>query len=130
MSRTVIFLTVDQLIAIHARMIDEFGGEGGVRDRGLLESAAAMPAARFGGQYLHRGIPAKAAAYFFHLSRNHPFLDGNKRTAVVAAEVFLRLNGFALSATNDEVERLALGVADSTLSKDQAVKFFRAHAGR
>jgi len=130
MSRTVTFLSVDDVLAIHGRMIAEFGGALGLRDRGLLESAAAMPAARMGGRYLHRGVAAKAAAYLFHLCRNHAFLDGNKRTALAAAEVFLRLNGASLSATDDELEHLTVGVADGTVSKDEVTAFFRTRVSR
>lgn len=127
MSRPATFLAVDDVVAIHGRMIQQFGGEPGLRDRGLLESAVAMPAARVGGRYLHRGNAAKAAAYLFHLCRNHAFLDGNKRTALAAADVFLRLNGASLSATDDELEELTVGVAAGAVSKHQVVRFFRAH---
>ena len=127
MSRPATFLAVDDVVAIHGRMIQQFGGGPGLRDRGLLESAVAMPAARVGGRYLHRGTAAKAAAYLFHLCRNHAFLDGNKRTALAAADVFLRLNGASLSATDDELEELTVGVATGAVSKHQVVRFFRAH---
>ena len=123
------FLSVQQVLAIHRRMIDEFGGGGDVRDRGLLESAVAMPAAQFGGRYLHDGLAAMAAGYLFHVCKNHPFADGNKRTAVAAAEVFLELNDRRLAATNDQLERLVIGVADGCIPKDEMVAFFRAHVG-
>jgi len=122
------FLSLDHLLAIHRRSIEEFGGDPAVRDQGLLESAIAMPAAQFGGRFLHDGVPAMAAAYLFHLCRNHPFVDGNKRTALAAAEVFLILNGIRLRATNDEVEALTLGVAASRISKDETTAFFAKHA--
>jgi len=108
-------------------MIEEFGGRGGVRDRGLLESAVAMASARFGGRDLHRGVAPKAAAYLFHLCKNHAFVDGNKRTALATAEVFLRLNGRRLAATNQQLERLTVGISDGALSKKEAVAFFRKH---
>lgn len=130
MKRPPTFLSVEHVQAIHARVTAEFGGEPSLRDRGLLESAVAMPAARFGGEHLHRDLPAMAAAYLFHLCRNHPFVDGNKRTALVAAEVFLELNGYELAATDDELERLTLGLADGSVSKEQAVAFFAEHAAR
>jgi death on curing protein len=125
-----IFLTVDQVLAVHRRVIEEFGGSTELRDRGLLESAVAMPAATFGGRYLHASLGAMAAAYFFHLCRNHAFLDGNKRTALAAAEVFLLVNDARLSATNDELERLTLAVADGTGSKPETVAFFEARTSR
>ena len=90
----------------------------------LLESAVAMPQSAFGGVDLHVGLPEKAAAYHFHLCANHPFMDGNKRVAVAAAEVFLLINGHELSASDNDVEELTLGVAAGRLSKDQVIEFF------
>jgi death-on-curing protein len=130
MSAEAVFLTVEDVQAIHRRMIEQFGGHAGLRDRGLLASAVAMPAARFEGVLLHGTLPEQAAAYLFHLCRNHPFLDGNKRTALVAAEVFLSLNGARLAATNRQVERLTRGVADGSVSKPQVTDFFQAHVRR
>jgi death on curing protein len=127
MKAPVTFLSVAQVLSIHDRMILEFGGDAAVRDQGLLESAVAMPAAQFGGKYLHDGLPAMAAAYLFHLCKNHAFVDGNKRTALVAAEMFLLLNDLRVPATNQEMERLTLGVADGGISKQQLTDFFRTH---
>ena len=120
----VAFLSVDDVLLIHARVIEEFGGDSGLRDRGLLESAVAMPRSSFGGNDLHTGLAGKAAAYHFHLCANHSFIDGNKRVAVAASEVFLLINGHELSASDDEIEELTLGVATGKLSKDQVVEFF------
>jgi len=130
MKKPPLFLSVEHVLAVHRRVIREFGGDPGLRDRGLLESAVAMPAAQFGGKFLHRGVPAMAAAYLFHLCRNHPFVDGNKRTALAAAEVFVLLNGMRLGATNRELAELTLGTARGELTKDEVVRFFRRHAGR
>ncbi len=127
MKETPIFLTPDLVKAVHRRMIEEFGGDPTLRDDGLLESAVMMPAAQFGGQYLHDGIPAMAAAYLFHICKNHAFGDGNKRTALASAEIFVRLNGMRLDATNMELEELTLGVADGRLSKDEVTAFFNSH---
>lgn len=126
----VVFLTVDNILAIHSRVIDEFGGDTGVRDRGLLESAVAMPQAAFAEQELHTGFAAKAAAYHYHHCANHPFVDGNKRVAVAAAEIFLLLNGHELVAHDDRIEDLTLGVATGKLSKDDVVAFFAGHVGK
>ena len=120
----VAFLSVDDVLAIHGRIIEEFGGDPGLRDRGLLESAVAMPQSTFGGADLHAGLAGKAAAYHFHLCANHAFVDGDKRVAVVAAEVFLLINGHELSVSDDEIEELTLGVAGGQLSKDQVIEFF------
>ncbi len=127
MKPTPVFLTVDQVLAIHRRMINEFGGDPAVRDRGLLESAVMMPAAVFGGKFLHKGIPAMAAAYLFHICRNHPFVDGNKRTGLASAEMFVLLNDMRLDATDAELEDLTIGVAADRISKKETIAFFRKH---
>ena len=119
------FLSVAHVIAVHRRMIAEFGGDAEIRDRGLLESAVAMPAAQFGGEFLHEDLAAMAAAYLFHLVKNHPFVDGNKRTALAAAEVFLLVNHLRLDATNSELEKLTMGAAKGGLSKDDVIRFFQ-----
>jgi death-on-curing protein len=124
---SIIFLSVDDVLAVHLRVIQEFGGDSGLRDRGMLESAVKMPQAVFGGQDLHPDLASKAAAYHFHSCSNHPFVDGDKRVAVATAELFLILNGFELSATDDEIEEMTLGVARGEASKDQVVEFFEKH---
>lgn len=124
MKQPVVFLSVDFVLEIHRRVIEEFGGVPGLRDRGLLESAVAMPQSKFGGNDLHVGLSEKAAAYHFHLCANHPFMEGNKRVAVAAAEVFLLINGQELSASDNDVEVLTLGVAAGRLSKDHVIEFF------
>jgi death-on-curing protein len=83
-----------------------------------------MPQSTFGGADLHAGLADKAAAYHFHLCANHAFVDGNKRVAVAASEVFLLINGHELSASDDEIEELTQGVAGGQLSKDQVTGFF------
>ena len=127
MNEPLAFLSVEQLLEIHRRGIEEHGGSPALRDRGLLESAAAMPKAQFGGQFLHDGLPAMAATYLFHLCKNHPFVDGNKRVSVAAAETFVLVNDHELVATDRELEDLTLGIADSSLSKAEAIAFFRKH---
>ncbi len=127
MTRAIRFLSVEQVLAAHRRMVEEFGGDPGLRDRGLLESAVSMPSAQVAGRFLHGDLAAMAAAYLFHLARNHPFLDGNKRTALAAAGVFLRVNGKCLRASDDELLRLTEGVAIGAVSKAEAAAFFRAH---
>lgn len=122
----VVFLTVDDVLEIHCRVIEAFGGDEGLRDRGLLESAVAMPRSTFDGTELHPGLAQKAAAYHFHLCANHPFVDGNKRVAVATAELFVMVNGRELSASDDELVELTMGVASGCLSKARAVAFFEA----
>ena len=122
------FLTLQDLFFLHADQIRHYGGTTGLRDLGLLESALAMPAATFGGRLLHEGLPHMAAAYLFHIAKNHPFVDGNKRTALAAAVSFLGLNGWMLDADPDDLADIVLGVADSTVSKSSLVVFFESHA--
>jgi len=124
------FLTAEHVLAIHGRVIAGFGGDPAVRDQGLLGSAAMMPAAQYGGEFLHPDLPSMAAAYLFHICRNHPFVDGNKRTALVAAEVFLLLNGWSIRATNRELERVTFDIAQGKLTKDEAVSFLRSRAAQ
>ena len=121
------FLSVEMVIKIHQRLIEEFGGDPGLRDRGLLESAVAMPQSTFGGKFLHIDLAEKAAAYHFHLCANHPFIDGNKRVAVAASEVFILANGCDLGASDDEIEEVTLGVARGQAGKDDVIEFFRKH---
>ena len=130
MNEPLAFLSVDQLLEIHRRGIEEHGGSPELRDRGLLESAAAMPKVQFGGQYLHDGLPAMAAAYLFHLCKNHAFVDGNKRVSVAATETFVLVNDHELVASDKELEQLTLGVADGSISKEDAIAFFRKHVRR
>jgi death-on-curing protein len=125
-----LFLTLDEVVSIHRDQIERYGGSLGVRDWGLLRSAAAMPAASFGGQLLHTDLCEMAAAYLFHIVQNHPFIDGNKRVGAVAADVFLALNGLLLVASQDDYAELVLSVARGDISKSAAAEFFRAHVER
>jgi death-on-curing protein len=122
---SIIFLSLDHVLLIHQRVMDEYGGALGLRDRNLLDSAVAVPKSSFGGEFLHDGLPAMAAAYLFHLCKNHPFIDGNKRCALASAMQFLYLNDRAINASKDEVEHLTLGVADGTVTKESATEFFK-----
>jgi death-on-curing protein len=123
-----VFLTLDEVVAIHRDQIERYGGSLGVRDWGLLQSAIAMPAATFGGQYLHGDLLEMAAAYLFHIVQNHPFIDGNKRVGAVAADVFLTLNNVQLVATEDKFAEMVLSVARGETSKSTAAEFFRANS--
>jgi death-on-curing protein len=119
------FLTLDEILAIHRDQILRHGGSEGVHDWGLLQSAIAMPAASFAGQSLHTDLYEMAAAYFFHLIQNHPFVDGNKRVGAVAAFVFLALNGLRLSADPKDFEELVMSVARGEKSKSEIAIFLR-----
>lgn len=123
-------LTLDEVLAIHAHQIRRYGGRAGLRDRALLESALAMPRAAFAGHELHESLFEKAAAYLFHLVRNHPFIDGNKRVGLAVCLVFLRLNGVAIRASDDELVDLVVGVAGGTTAKADVAVFLSRHARR
>ncbi len=112
------FLDSVSILRIHERQIQRFGGTLGIRDQGLLESALAQPQVTFGGQLLHASISDQAAAYLYHLALNHPFLDGNKRTAFAAMDTFLRVNGYRLNLTNDDAYELVLRVVQGDLNKE------------
>ena len=120
-----LFLSIKQIDLLHLEVLKEFGGADGLRDRGLLESALEMPRATFDGKLLHKNLSAIAAAYLFHTCRNHPFIDGNKRVALGAALIFIEVNGGIIRASDDEFERLTLGVASSEINKDAVTIFFR-----
>jgi len=120
-----LFLTLDEVLAIHAHQIGRYGGALGIRDQGLLESALAMPEATFAGEHLHPSLPEQAAAYLFHLVKNHPFVDGNKRTGLACGLVFLRLNGLRIHATDDELVDLVISVIEGRRSKADVAVFFR-----
>jgi death-on-curing protein len=117
--KEVIFLGLDEIIEIHADQIKRYGGHPGIRDIELLKSAIAMPSTCFGGNYLHTDIYEMAAAYLFHIVRNHPFIDGNKRTGTVCSVVFLMMNG---------LETMVLSVAEGKIDKATVARFFRDNA--
>ena len=122
------FLDVDDVLEIHALQTERFGGVSGVLDRGRLESAVAQPMAMFAGNFLHEDLYDMAAAYLFHIARDHPFFDGNKRTALLAALVFLEINGVSIRAEEDELEDLAVGAAEGRADKSSLARFFQDHA--
>ena len=116
------FLPVELVKQIQAEAIARFGGSPGLRDEALLESAVAAPQATFGGESVYGSLEEVAAAYLFYLCRNHPFVDGNKRVALGACVVFLRLNGLEPAPDGPEWETLTLDVAASRLDRDQTTR--------
>ena len=112
-----VHLGIDIVREIHAEAIKQFGGLNGVRDENLLASAVLTPQSSFGGKSPYADIREIAAAYLFYICNNHPFLDGNKRTAMMAAIVFLRLNGIEPLPDNAEWEKLMLDVAASKIDR-------------
>ena len=113
------FLSEAIILAIHDDQIRLYGGKYGVRDASALDSALHMPQAQFSGQFLHSTIFHMAAAYGFHLSQNHPFLDGNKRTAGMAMFTFLQLNDLEPMATEIDYYQAMMAVASGSMSKEQ-----------
>lgn len=103
------FLSVDEVVEIHERLIARFGGPRGLRDRGLLESALFRPQTGY-----YADLPETAAAMFESLLMNHPFIDGNKRVAFFATDVFLRLNGWKFKVEADAAHRFLIGLLDRT----------------
>jgi death-on-curing protein len=112
-----LFLDVDDVIELHATQIEVYGGAAGLRDRGLLESAVAQPQTSFGSEYAHEGVFAMAAAYLFHIVSNHPFVDGNKRAGLLAALVFLDVNGISIDHPSEALYELTMGVAAGRIQK-------------
>ena len=125
-----LFLTLDQVLALHDLQIRRFGGAGGVRDLGLLQSAAANAEATAFGEFLHQSLHEMAAAYLYGICRNHPFVDGNKRTAAAAALTFLDMNDVPVEAGEDELYDLVIGVAEGKVSKAAVAVFFETHEER
>ncbi len=122
------FLTLEDVLELHAGQINSYGGSEALRSTDLLQSAIAQPEVTFDGQFLHTDIFHMAAAYLFHLVQNHPFIDGNKRIGLEAALVFLELNGHSIEADDEQLVELVLGVAQGQIDKTQIAQFFRIHA--
>ena len=115
--KKITFLTLAEIIEIHADQLEKYGGSAGMRDITLLSSAAAMPHASFQSQFIHADLFEMAAAYAFHISQNHPFVDGNKRTALAAALVFLELNGISLKDPEEKLYHSMMSLASGKLDK-------------
>ncbi len=119
------FLSIEAIHQIHSRLLALHGGLEGIRDHRLLDSAVAQPMATFGGEFLHGDLFAMAAAYLFHIVKNHPFLDGNKRVGFVAALTFLELNGFTIAQESPELYDATIAVAEGQLGKEGLAELFR-----
>ena len=112
------YLSLAEVVELHRALINQSGGATGIREIGLLESALSQPRATFAGEDLHPTLIAKAAALGFSLALNHPFVDGNKRVAHAAMEVFLALNGLEITSHIDEQERLMLDLAAGKVARE------------
>ena len=122
------YLSLGEIVDLHRALLEQTGGAAGIRDLRMLESALAQPRATFDGTDLHVTLVQKAAALGFSLALNHPFVDGNKRVAHAAMEVFLLLNGMALNAAVDDQERLMLDLADGRVTRDELISWLESHA--
>lgn len=122
------FLTFDEVLQLHQNQLILFGGKDGIRSLELLESAMAQPMATAFGKFVHKTIFEQASAYLFHICQNHPFIDGNKRTALQACDVFLLLNGYDLIADQNEVAEMVLAVARGEIKKPGITDFLRKHS--
>lgn len=122
------FLQIEDVLHIHQDQIERYGGSPDLRDAGLLASAVETPRATFGGELLHVDLFEIAAAYLFHIVQNHPFTDGNKRTGVAAALVFLDLHGIEMRVAEDDLVAHVLDVAQGRIAKSEVAAFLRSHA--
>ncbi|MBP7860301.1 type II toxin-antitoxin system death-on-curing family toxin [bacterium] len=122
------FLDLFDVLEIHHSRIELYGGIEGVRDIGMLQSALAQPQAGSGEKLFHKDIFEMASAYWFHIARNHPFLDGNKRTALAACLVFLDLNGYEIFANSDDLENFTVAISAGLTDKDRAAEFLKKYA--
>lgn len=127
-TKKITFLTINQVLFIHDQMVKRFGGSHGIRDIGLVESAIARPQATFGGKFLYSSIFDKAAALLQSLLKNRPLIDGNKRTALSSAAVFLKKNGYKLTNLHKEEVEFAVRVDNGNLTIEQISKWLKEHS--
>ena len=120
-----VFLELAEALEIHSGLLERYGGRPGILDLELLTSALAAPGAGLGEKYVHTGCWEMAAAYLYYMVNLHPFVDGNRRAAAMAAVIFLELNGFELQAGEEELERLVRETALGRADKNSVADFFR-----
>ena len=120
-----VFLTLAEVIEVHVDQIRRYRGQTGLRDLGLLQSALAQPPASFAGQWLHNDLYAMAAAYAYHLCQNHLFADGNKRTALASALVFLELNGISLLDPRGRLKNAMFRMASGKMGKEDFARLIK-----
>ncbi len=125
---TVKSLTLSEVLQILEDQIKNYGGIYGVRDINLLSSAIYMPESSFDGQYLHKTVPAMAAAYSFHICQNHPFIDGNKRAALASSLVFLDINRYDFNCKEETLYTEIMNVAKGKINKEELTKFYEKHS--
>jgi len=121
-------LSIEDVTALHSRLISQSGGVDGVRDYHLLDQSVNSPYHTFGGQYLYPTLQAMAAHLAFSLVKNHPFIDGNKRIGILAMMVFLKMNGLQIICTDNELETLGWGLADGSISEAELLDWVVSHS--
>lgn len=122
------YLSLEQILVIHQDQIDRFGGLAGLKSLELLESAVYRPQSTFGGKDLYPTLFDKAAAFVHSLLLNHPFIEGNKRTGIVAMIIFLYINGIHILAKNDEIITLALEIENKKMNIEKIAKWLKTHS--
>lgn len=122
------FLNKEIILNFHQDQLERYGGKSGVRDEELLESALAQPQASFGGEYVHKNLFKMAAAYGFHLCQNHPFYDGNKRTALIAMYSFLYVNGYQIKADKKSLFAIMMDLASGKVKKEELAEYLKKHS--
>ena len=125
--KNVVWVREDVVLAVHLRQLAEHGGGEGIRDEGLLQSALARPQNLLAYGDPPPDLASLAAAYAYGIARNHPFIDGNKRMALIVARLFLLLNGIDLVATQEEKYSTFLALAAGELSEEDVANWVRAH---
>ena len=123
------FLDLEDILDFHRAALERWGGLDGIRDQGALEGAIAQPAATFDGEYLHGDLFAMAAAYAFHIAEAQAFVDGNKRVGLLAAVVFLDINGLRIPEPEEALYLAMIEVAERKRSKAQLADLLRELAG-
>src|SRR6056297_766736 len=121
--KNVNFMPKKVILYFHEQLIQIYGGSTGIRDEKLLDSAIHQPKSTFEGKYLHDTIFKMASAYGFHLCKNHPFIDGNKRISLVAMDTFLQNNGYEITASEKETYKIMMKLSSENLSKDELTKW-------
>ncbi|MDI6803792.1 MAG: type II toxin-antitoxin system death-on-curing family toxin [Bacteroidota bacterium] len=124
------FISEEVVLLIHSILLERYGGRPGIRDKNLLDSALAQPRITIGGKYLQKTIFHKAAAYGFHICKNHAFVDGNKRVAFVLMDIFLQKNGWEIIADETSAYEMMINLASSKMNKAQLAKWLEANCKR
>ena len=124
------FVPEELVLTIHSDLLRRYGGRSGVRDQNLLQSALAQPKITVGGKFAHKTIFEKAAAYGYHVCKNHPFIDGNKRVAFVLMDIFLQMNGWDMVAHEEDAYSVMVDLSSRNLSKSQLAAWLKKHTSK